>query len=92
VELIDGTLRLRNRMPELGLPAVFVWVRADVLDGDGRIVQELSRSFPGDDRCDVVSLFPGQTSAPFKLPEWERFAADSELRVRVRVWIPGQPN
>jgi hypothetical protein len=88
IEFIQGTLRIRNRMPELGLPAVFLWVGVDVLDGDGRVVPALSRGYPNAEQCAMTSLFPGQFSAPIKLPEWEQYRRDSELRVRVRVWIP----
>jgi hypothetical protein len=78
-----GALRFENKTPGLGLPFTIYHIRAEWLFSDGRVWEEGTVSFPEAMRCQILSLFPGQTSQSIVI---KRPDSQENLRLRIRVW------
>jgi hypothetical protein len=80
----NSELRFENKMQGLGLPFTVYHVKVDWLSPNG--VRVAAESFPSDNRCEPLSLFPGGVSQSLPL---RRPAAKEALRLRIRVWSAG---
>jgi hypothetical protein len=75
-----GTMTLHHRAPELGSPLSFRDLHWEILNANNEVT--LQGAYVEAD-CRYLTLFPGQSSSPFKLPR--HLEADERLRVSLSI-------
>ena len=86
-ELSQWRLRFNHLAPGLGLAFDILYVKTEVLDPDGNVVNSLSANFPSDQECFLLSIFPGGSTKSFDLSK-SLLGLKSRARMRVRVFVP----